>query len=242
MPDFSHRTSGIELMDNLDVSGAQLHQALRELDAINYLLGGNYVTLNGLAQLLDSTDKRDGVRIADLGCGSGGMLTLIRRLFVKRDIDGTLTGIDANPHVIQYAEARTPPACGIQYESLNIFSEDFKSKRFDVVTATLFFHHFDTEELIRFFRQLKEQVSLGLVINDIHRHWLAYYGIKWLTRILWRSPMVRHDAPVSVLRSFTRSELTDILRRAGIERYRIRWCWAFRWQVVVSFQAVDTPP
>jgi 2-polyprenyl-3-methyl-5-hydroxy-6-metoxy-1,4-benzoquinol methylase len=235
MPDFSNRSSGSELMDDLEVSGGDLHQALRELDAINYVLGGNYVTLSGLSQLLDTAHTGKPLHIADLGCGSGDMLTLIRRLLVKRDRDATLTGIDANPNVIQYAELRTPAACRIDYQVMNIFSEEFKGRKFDIVTGTLFFHHFTSPQLISFFKQLRRQVSVGLIINDIHRHWFAYYTIKWITRFFSRTPMVKHDAPVSVLRSFKKSELVEILQQAGLVNYRIKWRWAFRWQVVVRF-------
>jgi hypothetical protein len=45
--------------------------------------------------------------------------------------------------------------------------------------------------------------------------------------------MVRFDAPLSVLRGFTRSELQRLLHEAGIIRYRIRWKWAFRWQIII---------
>ncbi|MDQ2657524.1 MAG: SAM-dependent methyltransferase, partial [Bacteroidota bacterium] len=67
----------------------------------------------------------------------------------------------------------------------------------------------------------------------IHRHWLAYYSIKWLTRMFSKSAMVRHDAPLSVHRAFRKSELEEILRRAGLVDYKIKWRWAFRWQVIV---------
>lgn len=237
MPDFSKRSPGTELMDDLEASGGQLHQALHELDTINYALGGNYVTLNGLAQLLDTFDGSRELHIADLGCGSGDMLNLIRTLLVKREIDASLTGIDANANVIKYAEIHTPPACRIGFETMNIFSEAFRHRKFDIVCGTLFFHHFTTPQLVGFFKQMKNQVSMGIIINDIHRHWFAYYAIKWITRLFSRSPMVRHDAPVSVLRSFKKRELVDILRQAGLVNYRIKWCWAFRWQVVVRMGA-----
>lgn len=223
-------------MDDLQASGGDLHQALRELDSINYLLGGNYVTLNGLLQLLEMHSS-PGLHIADLGCGSGDMLRRVRRLLVRRGEEAKLTGVDANPNVIAYAEAHTPPSCGIEYESLNVFSEEFRRRRFDIVIATLFLHHFSDDELIRFFRQLKDQVSSGIVINDIHRHWFSYFAIKFLTRLFSRSAMVRNDAPVSVLRAFSKKDLRHIMQRAGIVHYTIKWRWAFRWQLVVRFQA-----
>jgi 2-polyprenyl-3-methyl-5-hydroxy-6-metoxy-1,4-benzoquinol methylase len=235
MPDFTHRASGIELMDDLDASGVDLRQALRELEAINYLLGGNYVTLNGIDELLKGVETRNDLQVADLGCGSGDMLKLIRKLLERRRRRAVLTGIDANAHVIEFALRHTPQAYGIDYRTLNIFSSEFATLRFDIVTATLFFHHFTTERLVELFTQLKSQASVGLVINDIHRHWFSYYSIKWLTRLFSKSVMVKHDGPMSVLRAFKKRDLLEILRRAGIDHYRIRWCWAFRWQLIVWF-------
>ena len=235
MPDFSKRAGEPEIMDDLEISGGDLHQALRELESINYLLGGNYVTLKGLAMLLEGHRTKARLHIADLGCGSGDMLKRIRRLMERRNMDAVLTGIDANTNVVKHAIAHTPATCRIQYEAIDIFSEEFKLRNFDIVTGTLFFHHFSDEQLVRFLKGLRNQVSLGLIINDIHRHWFSYYSIKILTRLFSKSPMVIHDAPVSVLRAFKRDELRRILSNAGFERFTIKWCWAFRWQVVVWF-------
>jgi 2-polyprenyl-3-methyl-5-hydroxy-6-metoxy-1,4-benzoquinol methylase len=234
MPDFSVRSAGPEVMDDLQITGPDLHQALRELDAINYLLGGNYVTLNALAKLLDEQSPRQ-LEIVDIGCGSGDMLKRIRKLLERRQLDALLYGIDANPNVVRYAINHTPGACRIHYEAMNIFSEEFQRRKFDIVTATLFCHHFTDDQLVGLFRKLKDRGRVGMIINDIHRHWFAYHSIKWLTRIFSRSAMVKNDAPQSVLRAFHKSELEDILKRAGISEYHIRWCWAFRWQVIARF-------
>lgn len=233
MPDLSKRAVLLEQMDDLQISGADLNQALRELDGINYILGGNYVTLKGIDMLLERGVSTRTVHIADLGCGSGDILRRIRRLTVKRHLDAALTGFDANPNVIQYATTHTPSECEIRYQAINIFSEAFGDQSFDIVTGTLFFHHFTSEQLIHFFRELRKQTRVGLVINDIHRHWFAYYAIKILTRMFSRSAMVKHDAPASVMRAFKRSELRAIMEGAGFHHYRIKWCWAFRWQIVV---------
>lgn len=236
MPDFAVRATMPEVMDDLHSSGADLQQALCELERINFLLGGNDVTLNGISWLLQKWPAAHNVHIADLGCGSGDMLRRIRRMAEKTGRSVTLTGIDANPNVVSFARMHTREHCEIQFEAVNIFSKEFHAMKFDVVTATLFFHHFTSEQLIDFFRRLKDQVSGGLVINDIHRHWFAYHAIKYLTGMFSKSPMVKNDAPLSVLRAFKKSELVEILQRAGLAHYRIRWCWAFRWQVVVSFK------
>ncbi len=235
MPDFSKRSSRHEIMDDLNISGTDLDQALRELEIINHLLGGNYVTINGIDQLVHQAETSQYFDIVDLGCGGGDILIRMRKFLNKKKFNAKLTGIDANENVINYARAHTLPTYDIKYEKLDIFSEEFKSRRFDIVTGTLFFHHFTSDQLVLFFRQLRLQTTVGLIINDIHRHWFAYYAIKWLTQLWSRSKMVRNDAPQSVLRAFRKKDLIDILRQAGISQFKIHWQWAFRWQVIVRF-------
>lgn len=231
MPDFTCRSNDVEIMDDLQCSGAIVDQTLREIETINLLLGGNHVTINGITKLVKGHEKEN-LRIADLGCGGGDMLRLIRKWAHKKNLAAGLIGIDANPNIIAFARKHTPYTFGIQYTAADIFSDDFKQESFDIVVATLFFHHFTNEQLVYFFRELKSQTRIGFVINDIHRHWFAYYSIKLLTRVLSKSAMVKFDAPLSVLRAFKKPELIEILERAGIKRFHIRWMWAFRWQVV----------
>lgn len=232
MPDFSKRSQEIEQMDDLNSSGEIIHQTLRELEFINKWLGGNAVTMSGLTRLLKYWDRRKELVIADLGCGSGDMLKLIDRWAQRRGYSVKLIGFDANPNIIKHAidNARGNP--GISFYPTDIFSEEFRAQKFDVVIGTLFFHHFTSEQLSHFFFQLKSQCSLGLLINDIHRHPLAFYSIKWLTQWFSRSPMVKFDAPLSVLRAFKKDELEKILNKAGITKFEISWKWAFRWRVL----------
>lgn len=240
MPDFSKRSGDIEIMDNLQCSGEVVNQTLRELETINTWLGGNQVTLDALQALL-SKRKINSVDICDLGCGGGDMLRLIRKWTNKKNINASLTGIDANPYIIEFAKAYTNLSEKIQFETADIFSEEFKQKKFDVVIGTLFYHHFANENLSDFFRQLRSQSRIGFIINDIHRHWFAYYSIKWITGIFSKSTMVRFDAPLSVLRAFKKKELVEILTLAGIRNYQIKWKWAFRWQVIVPTDFTETP-
>jgi 2-polyprenyl-3-methyl-5-hydroxy-6-metoxy-1,4-benzoquinol methylase len=235
MPDFSTRSQQIEIMDNLNCSGEVVHQTLRELETINKLLGGNYVTINGLSNLLKRKVSNGDFVIGDLGCGSGDILKLIYTWGRENNIKLSLTGVDANPNIIAFAEKNSATFPSIRYETADIFSESFRQKKFDVVIGTLFFHHFDDTQLTNFFAQLKSQCRIGVVINDIHRHWLAYYSILFLTRLFSRSAMVKFDAPLSVLRAFRKDELKKILAEAGIENYSLRWMWAFRWQLIIRF-------
>jgi SAM-dependent methyltransferase len=231
MPDFSARSIDIEIMDDLACEGEVVNQTLRELEIINRLLGGNSVTIDGLSKLIGEK-KNQKLTIADLGCGSGEMLRLIYHWARKNSIEVELIGYDANPFITQYAINHTPGSYNIKFRAGDIFSEEFAREKFDVIVGTLFFHHFTNEQLSYFFRQIRSQTSLGFIVNDIHRHWLAYYSITALTKVLSKSEMVRNDGPLSVLRAFSRRDLSSIMEKAMIEDYSLRWMWAFRWQIV----------
>lgn len=234
-PDFSHRSSSIEIMDDLNCHGEVVHQTLRELEIINRWLGGNQVTLGAVKKMIENrnSDRENVVSIADLGCGGGDMLKLLADFGRQHAIPMKLTGIDANPHIIEFARKNGKDYPGISFETRDVFSSGFPETKFDIIVGTLFYHHFKNTALVDLFSRLKNQARLGLVINDIHRHWFAYYSIRLLTRLFSRSAMVRFDAPLSVLRAFSKRDWVNILKESDIENYRIRWKWAFRWQILI---------
>lgn len=234
---FHRRSKEIEIMDDLGFHDEVVFQTLRELDFINQWLGGNAVTLDAVEKVWKDIPKEQSISITDLGCGSGEMLRLIAKKAINQDKNVQLTGIDANPHIVGYAIDHSSNFNNIKFEALNIFSSEFLSRNHDdIVIATLFLHHFSDEELIDFFSSLKKQTRIGIVVNDIHRHPLAYYSIRWLTSLFSKSSMVKYDAPLSVLRAFKRKELQTILEKAGIKNYELKWKWAFRWQLIILSQ------
>ena len=236
MRSFKKRSQEEELMDDLSCDGEVVDQTLRELDIINRRLGGNFLSVQGLSSLIADMPKKDEITIADLGCGGGDIMILMARWLRKQGIKANLIGVDANPNIVRYAEAHCKAFPEISFRCLDIFSEEFKSLRFDIVHSSLFTHHFTQPQLVSLFSQLKQQTSNGIIINDLHRHWLAYYSIKLITRMFSKSAMVRNDAAVSVARGFKRSEIASVLQQADITNYQINWKWAFRWKVVVRCQ------
>lgn len=229
---FSRRSDEEEIMDDLNSSGEVIDQTLYELDEINKKLGGNQVTIDGIKRLLLKNPPFRKLTIVDIGCGGGDILIEIAKWANKRRLDFELIGIDANPNIIEFARKNASSYPQIRFEVLNIFSPEFRNQSYDIIISSLFTHHFKDEDLISLFANLKKQTKIGVVINDLHRHWLAYYSIKLIVNVLSKSQMVQHDGPVSVLRAFKKKEIKNILKRAGIHQYSIRWMWAFRFQII----------
>jgi ubiquinone/menaquinone biosynthesis C-methylase UbiE len=230
------RSETIELMDDLACKGEVVEQTLRELEVINRWLGGNAVTIQGVRQLLQLRNPQTLTVVADIGCGSGDMAIRIAEWARRKNWKVEVIGVDANPNIIQFALSQPRPRPGVSFKVINVLDNEFSQLKFDVVVATLFMHHFTREQLVELFRTMKRQTTTGFVVNDIHRHFLAYHSIRLLTSLFSRSAMVQYDAPLSVRRAFARKDLEEILRLAGIDRYTLRWKWAFRWQLIVTTQ------
>jgi len=220
-------------MDDLTLATDALRQNLDELETINTWLGGYAPVLNALARLQRRLPRGRPLRLADLGSGGGDTLRHIARWARKNSISVELTGIDANPFMLEYAAAKSRDYPEITYRRFDIFSPEFEAQPYDVLTCSLFCHHFTDDELVNLLARWQQQARVAVVINDLHRHWLAYHSIGWLTRLLGGSYLVRHDAPLSVARAFRRVDWVELLARAGIRQYELRWRWAFRWQVII---------
>ncbi len=223
-----HRSEELEIMDDLDISGPVIDQTLRELNTINRRLGGNQISISAFKNFA----KGNEIKLADLGCGGGDIMAEMAKWSRKKDINASFVGIDANPHIVEYAKKNTRQYSEISYKPINIFSDDFQKEKFDLIHCCLFVHHFTTEELVVLFRQFKNQARLGVIINDLHRHPLAYWSILFLTSLFSKSSMVKNDASISVARGFKKREIIEIMDRAGISNYKLTWKWAFRWKLV----------
>lgn len=232
MSKFSFRAEQKELMDDLSSSGQVMEQTLLELRVINKMLGGNKVTLTGIGQLLKGILPHQAFTIADIGCGQGDMLVAIADQFSHNFPNMQLVGIDANPHIVDKARNHTAQYPQITYECVDVLTEAFQMQTYDIMTCSLFTHHFNNDQLVCLLGSFKNRTTLGVVVNDLHRHWLAYHAIRVLVNVFSKSPMVQHDAPLSVLRAFRKRDIEGILAKAGVHDYTLRWMWAFRWQLV----------
>jgi hypothetical protein len=228
----TYRSNAVELMDDFSVGGDLLRDTLDKLDTINKWLGGNQVTLNGIKKIIKGRPKEEHISILDLGCGSGDMLRQVAAFGLKKGYTFKLIGIDANSEAIKYAKELSVDYKEISFLELDIFSDEFKELECDVVLTTLFLHHFKEDQLVGLLKQVLDKSSVGIVVNDLHRHSLAYYLFKLLGLVI-KNDMVKQDGLTSILRGFKRSDLEDISKRLKVKNH-IQWKWAFRYQWIIN--------
>ncbi len=224
---FTHRSTTKELLDGGDIPFNDIKQNLIELNTVNTLLGGHKITLAGLQQFLNGF--KEPIHIVEIGSGGGDNLHIIEKFLLKRKINFKLTGIDIKKECIDYASRK--------YPSVQFICSDYKdvtfTKKPDIIFNSLFCHHFTNEELAEILLWMNEHSTHGFFVNDLQRHWLAYYSIKLLTATFSSSYLVKNDAPLSVARSFTKQDWKEILNATGIKNYTLAWKWAFRYLLSV---------
>jgi SAM-dependent methyltransferase len=234
---FSKRSYKKELLDRNDIPFEDIKQNMKELDYINAKLGGHSITLNGLRTVIkriknEPKGNKGTISILEIGCGGGDNLRVIKNYCGKKNIKVELSGVDINPHCIEFARSRRGN------EGIEFIASDYKFVSFDkkpgIIFCSLFCHHFTDEGVIDILKWMKENSGIGFFINDLHRHPLAYYSIKWLSMLFSKSYLVRNDGPLSVLRGFKRKELQMLNNRSSIFNADVKWKWAFRWLVIVN--------
>ena len=225
--DTSHRSSEMEIMDDFTMEGVLFRDTLDKLEIINRFLGGNSVTINGLKNLVKNQSKNKTITIVDLGCGNGDILRDVAKFGRKNNYSFNLIGIDANLAAIEYAKELSKEYSELSFKTIDILSEDFKKQSYDVVLCTLFLHHFKNKELISFLKTTTNKATIGVVVNDLHRHKLAYYLFKFIGFFI-KNKMVRQDGLTSVLRAFKRKDLENIAKEMKVH-FSVQWKWAFRY-------------
>jgi 2-polyprenyl-3-methyl-5-hydroxy-6-metoxy-1,4-benzoquinol methylase len=104
----------------------------------------------------------------------------------------------------------------------------FAERSFDVVTASLFLHHFDAEDLPPLLRSLFALARRVLVVNDLHRAAVPYVFGRALFPMLFRSRVSVEDGLVSIRRGFRPAELRAAFAAAGVPLTRLERRFPYR--------------
>ena len=230
----THRSNAAEIMDDFDMEGEILRDALDKIAKINQLLGGNKVTIDAVKILLKNKSKQTPIRILDIGCGNGDMLRALANYAIKNDLNFSLIGIDANNFTIQHAKQLSLNYPNISFECKNIFENT--TEECDIMLCTLTLHHFKDKEIIQLLSNIKPLVKVGIIINDLHRNPLAYYLFKALCFSFNLNDMSREDGLISILRGFKKADLLAYSIALGAKSFSIKWKWAFRYQWIINVQ------
>ena len=146
----------------------------------------------------------------------------------RRGIRAQITAIEPDPVTIRVAADRTRNVAEIMPVRADGALPPFRAASFDFVLASQLLHHFDENSIIAALQTWSKLARRAIIISDLLRDPLAYYGIRLLTKLFTRNVMTLTDAPLSVHRSFTIAEWRDLIRRTELGPAQVFPVFPFR--------------
>lgn len=210
------RKEARELLDLPRLDGAELREALRDLERLNRLFGGTSLILSHLSRLAKAYRLSGTISILDIGTGGADIPRAIVGWAERRGLRVEITACDHNEQILEVAASFClgfPQISLVKEEALKL---PYPPEHFDFALSSLTLHHLTAEEAVLLLKKLDELSRVGFIVNDLYRSRLAFLGVFVGTRLFSRNRLIRHDGPLSVLRAFTVEELRALAKQAGL--------------------------
>lgn len=171
-----------------------------------------------------------GDKILDLGCGNGRLRALFKDMRVE------YTGLDSSDKLIKLAKEdeklRLQKQRFIVGDALDL---PFKSPKFDIVFSIAVAHHIPSKNLrLKFLKEVRrvlkpEGISIVLIWNLWRKKFMKYHIKSFVLKVLGKEklgykdifyPWKNNKGEVMAkrfLHCFTKKELVDLVRGAGLE-------------------------
>ena len=215
MIDLRTRAKEPEALD-LGVPEDEALRSLADLRFVNRWLGNRGRFVRAVLPFLQASPRP---RLLDVGSGSGDVPVVLQRALGGRlaaaAVDIKLLHLTAAPRELLrvVADARRLP---------------FAPGTFDVVTASLFLHHFDEAALPGLLRGLYALARRALVVNDLRRARVPYLFGRAVFPLLFKSKVSVEDGLISIRSSFREPDLRAAFAAAGVPSPRIERNWPYR--------------
>lgn len=215
-------------MDRAGNTRSDLEAALSDIALANRYLGGVAALLSGAGPLFASSPEGAVVEVLDVGTGGADLPEALVRHGRRRGTEVRVTAVDLDPETAIVAAGRVGGEKAIRVVRADAHRLPFRDRSFDLVCASLFLHHFPENDIVSILRCMAAACRGIVLVNDLQRHRVPWAFIATAARLTRRHPMFVHDAPLSVLRGFTASELAALAARAGLRDVSVTRRWPYR--------------
>lgn len=212
-----------ELLDTDAGTPSEVAQSILDLRMFNRAFGG-VRTVSSLLRRIAERKQLTEISWVDVAGSEGFVAVQAQKALAQ-------SGIKLFPVMLDRAATHmngaTAAVCG------DALALPFRDDSFDVVGSSLFLHHLEPEEIVRFVAEGLRVARHAFLIHDLVRH-PVHLALSYLGFPLYRSRITRHDAPASVHRAYTEDEVQQMLARvtepANIEITRF---YLYRMGVIV---------
>lgn len=205
-----------ELLDGPLDDLAALAGNLRDLRRVNRLLGGVALSRGAITALAE--DRTD-LSVLDVGTGGADIPMALVADAERRGRHLRVLAIDSRTEVLTAARAANPGLDASTQVELRVADGrrlPFADRSFDVAHASLLLHHLEPGDAVALLTEMARVARRGVVVNDLDRSRLAWFGSLLVGHLFTANPLSRHDAPLSVRRAYTLQEARALAIRAGL--------------------------
>jgi ubiquinone/menaquinone biosynthesis C-methylase UbiE len=220
-----------ELLDLGEGSDADVARNLADLRRINRFLGGRRVVIEALEKIVAADGLRE-LSLLDIGTGSADIPGAVADWCGARGIVANITALDLSERNLRIARSRLGISGSVQLVRGDSLALPFADGAVDVVTASLFLHHFEDEDVVRLLTDFARVARRAVVVNDLIRNLVPYWFARLTGPLLATSYLTRFDGPASVLRGFTAEEMAAHAERAGLRRVSVGRRFPYRLALV----------
>ncbi len=218
-------------MDDFSTGQLELREALQHLRRLNRIFAAASPTLYGVRRLWVEAGKPSQFSILDIGAGSGDVNRHILKWADRNRIDLKITLADMTEEACDEARQLFHNEPRIHVMQSDLF--ELPENNVDVVTGTQFLHHFADHELPSVIESMLKASRWGIVVNDIHRHWIPWTAVWLTTRLISNNRYILNDGPLSVAKGFRSEDWKNLETVPGVSSLFYAWRPLFRYAVVI---------
>jgi len=219
VPDRHYSSDDPEIMDRPGNDPDLLADDLKNLRIINRCFGGLRAIRRNVLPLIDRIDTQREIEVLDLATGSADYPLDLAKWMRRLDRNVHIVAVDNNPFMVETARERTAAFPEITVNDMDVLSLAYPDRSFDVVLCSSAIHHFSRRDAVRLLREMCRLCRIGFIVNDLDRSRLGAWAAWFYGHLSTTNPITRYDSYVSVLRAFTKNELTAMSREAGIDSF-----------------------
>ena len=205
----------LELMDRPQPVSAELESDLKNIRELNRWFGSYALVSLFLSRWIKPGAR---LRIADLATGSGDIPRLIAEYGRKIGAELRIDALDRQSATLEIAKKLSRQYSEISFLEGNIL-EWRAPEAYDLVLCTMALHHFSEEDAVRILKRCRDLSRIFVLVSDLRRGWMGKIGVHLLTATMFREPMTKYDARLSIVRAFSFSEMSQLAQRAGWTKF-----------------------
>ena len=228
------RSSEKEYLDDESFDPRLARRSYELMRWVNRFLGGEHIVRRFVAGEARRTPRRP-LRVLDMGAGACDIPLAVSRWAREHGLAVEFDCVDLSPRAEEIALSAIRQAGDdrVRFIRADIFAHR-PSEAYDCAVGSLFFHHLGDQEILGLMTHLRSIVRRCVLINDLRRSSPHLAGGYALTSVV-EGP-IRHDAVVSIRRSFRAKQLRRLLEQLPDVDVEVADAWLFRVQAVVRFR------